>query len=425
MTSLSFSPLNSKAAFYAFIYLVLIVLIPHGGHFGDMQCWKDWASFSFKNGLGDIYSSGTDYPPLYHYILTFFAYLKGNEDLIRNNIYELKYITLLFEFASVFLLFKFINKEQRPFFFVFIMLNPGFLYNNIIWGQVDGIVGFLLMACVLSLISRKNTLGLLLYVLALNFKVQSIIYFPLVLFILVHNIADFNGIKRIALSVLAIAVLQVLIIMPFILTGSTNKLMDVIVNSVDKYPQVSMNAYNWWFWVFEEHPISILDNGTWLNVTYKTWGLLIFFLSSVAALLPLFLTCLANIFSNNKLAIKRIDLVFASAALVTILFFFCNTQMHERYSHYALIFLAGYFAVTNNYLPFLLACFAYFLNMEAVLRILNFPNYDILFFNPEFIAILYLILIFVLYYIIYKRSELLLNIKQLLDSLLLKNKKAV
>jgi Gpi18-like mannosyltransferase len=320
----------------------------------------------------------------------------------------------------VFLLFKFISKEQRPFFFIFIMLNPGFLFNNIIWGQVDGIVAFLLMACVLALINRKNTAGLLLYVLALNFKVQSIIYFPLIVFILIHNISDFSGIKRLVFSVSAIAVLQLLIITPFILTGSTSKLMEVILNSVDKYPQVSMNAYNWWFWVFEEHPISILDSGTWLNVTYKTWGLLIFFLSSVAALLPLFLICLANIFNKNEQPIKRTDLVFASGALVTILFFFCNTQMHERYSHYALIFLAGYFAVTNNYLPFLLACIAYFLNMEAVLRILNFPNYDILFFIPEFIAVLYLILIFALYYIIYKRGDILLNIKQIGDSLLLK-----
>ena len=50
--------------------------------------------------------------------------------------------------------------------------------------------------------------------------------------------------------------------------------------------------------------------------------------------------------------LKNIDIVFASAASVTILFFFFNTQMHERYSHYALIFLAGYFAVKNNYFLF-------------------------------------------------------------------------
>ncbi len=424
MASLSFSPLNNKAAFYAFIYLALVVVMPHNGHWGDMHCWADWASYSFNNNLGNIYSSGTDYPPLYHYILRFFAYLKGNEDLIRNNIFELKYITLLFEFASVFLLFKFIDKEQRPYFFIFVMLNPGFLFNNVIWGQVDGILAFLLLACVLALINRKNTIALLLYVLAINFKVQAIIYFPLILFILLHNIKDFKGIVHSLFVLLALAALQTLIISPFIITDSTDKLMDVIVGSVDKYPFVSMNAFNWWYWIFDD-PMGLLDQGTWLNITYKTWGLLFFFISSVAALLPLFLVCVANLFNKNTQPIKKLDLVFANAALITLLFFFCNTQMHERYSHYALIFLAAYFAITNNYLPFLFACFTYFLNMESVLHALQLPHYGILFFDPEFIAVLYLLLILLLYYISYKNSSFLSNLKYIIDCLLQKNKKAI
>lgn len=400
-------------AIYPFMYIAFLILMPHSGHLGDMECWANWAWYIKQNGLGNIYFSGTDYPPLYHYFLTFFASLKGNEISIRGNIYELKYITLLFEFISIFLLFKFINKEDRIFFFIFIMLNPAFFYNNIMWGQVDGILSCLLLGCFLLLINRKNTLGLLLYVLALNFKLQSIIYFPLIFFILLYNIADFKGLKYSLFVLLSIATLQLTIITPFIYSGSTSQLLDVIINSVDKYPVTSMNAYNCWFWFFDEHPIGVFDTGTFLHITYKSWGLLFFFVSSVLALLPLFLICISNLFEKNIGAIKNLNVVFASAALVSVLFFFFNTQMHERYSHYALIFLAGYFAVTKNYFPFLLASCAYFLNMEDVLWALNFPNYDIVILNPVFISVIYCNLIIVLYYLIYKNSDFLINSKNI------------
>jgi len=419
-TFFTFTPLESKIVVYPFIYIALVVLMPHNGHWGDMECWKNWSSYIFNNGLENIYFSGTDYPPLYHYILSFFASTKENEALIRDYIYELKYITLLFEFGSIFLLFKYITKEHRLIFFIFILLNPGFLYNNFIWGQVDGILAFLLLACVISLINRKNTLALLLFVLAINFKMQSIIYFPLVLFMLIYNISDFKGIKYSLYVLLAVAALQLLIIAPFITSDSTHKVLDVFINSVDKYPFLSMNAYNFWYWMFDIESIIIIDNGTWMNVTYKSWGLLAFFLSSIAALLPLFLICISNIFDKGVHSIKNLDLVFANAALITILFFFLNTQMHERYSHYALIFLAAYFAVTNNYFPFLLASFAYFLNMEGVLHMFNFPNYKVLLFNPNFIAGTYLSLILLLYYLIYKNSNFLQHVVHIKNSLLLK-----
>ena len=55
--------------------------------------------------------------------------------------------------------------------------------------------------------------------------------------------------------------------------------------------------------------------------------------------------------------------------------------------------------------------------MEAVLRALSFPNYGILIFNPVFIAIIYFVLIVVLYYLIYKDSNFLVNIKHIINSL--------
>jgi hypothetical protein len=78
---------------------------------------KCWATFISNQGLENIYFSGSDYPPLYYYILALFDSLKGSEQAILEYTYELKYITLLFEFGSVILIFKFIKEELRSFFY--------------------------------------------------------------------------------------------------------------------------------------------------------------------------------------------------------------------------------------------------------------------------------------------------------------------
>ena len=148
---------------------------------------------------------------------------------------------------------------------------------------------------------------------------------------------------------------------------------------------------------------------------------MLFFFSSVVALMPVFIICISQIFLKTKEPFKYVDKVFLSAGLISLIFFFCNTQMHERYSHYALIFMAGYFAVTTNYIPFLLVSVAYFLNMEDVLMALKFPNYSVAVFVPEYIAGLYLVIITYLYYLLYSKLDLLDRIKILLHTIFSKH----
>jgi len=393
---------NKNIFVYALVYLAFIILTPHFGNPYDTYCWGSWIVYMFGHNLENIYHSGSDYPPLYYYILNMYGSLKGSESAILDNLYQLKYITFFFEFCSVLLLFRFIKEEFRVYFFIFIILNPGFFYNSVIWGQVDGIVAFLLLSSVVLFINRKNTFGLLVYLLCLNFKIQSIIYLPLVCFLLLNNLSDYKGILHSSYVLLSLVALELLIISPFINSNTTDLLSNAIFNSVDRYPKISMNAYNWWYWIFEEDPMEVLDTGTWLGRTYKSWGMLLFFVASFFAMLPLFIMTLSNAIHKTKTKIEHIDVLFLTTALITLVFFFCNTQMHERYSHYALIFLAGYFAVTKNYIPFLLMSFAYFLNMEDVMQGLHFPHYGILLFNPEFIAAIFLALIGYLYFLIYK-----------------------
>jgi Gpi18-like mannosyltransferase len=408
----SLSPLK-EYFLYGLIYIIFLILAPHTGLWNDVLCWTDWCVYIHKNGLENVYHSYTDYPPLYHYILSFFAWIKNDESSIRNYIYELKYITLLFEFCSIFILFGYIKKELRPWIFLFVILNPGFFYNNIIWGQVDGIFSFLILSSIILAINRKNTAALFLFILGLTFKVQAIIFFPLLLFILIHNFSDYKSFAYALCVMLSITCFMLLIISPFIYSDTVNLMLHTFSNAVDKYPAVSLNAYNWWYWFFDGDLTKISDTGLFLHISYKTWGLVCFFIASVIALIPVFTISIYESMNKNKERFNAIDKIFLAAALITIVFFFFNTQMHERYSHYALIFLGAYFAVSGNYIPFLLLSIAYFLNLEAGLMALNLPNYKILLFNPRFVAGVYFILMAYLYYLSYKGSNPLKKIREL------------
>ena len=104
---------------------------------------------------------------------------------------------------------------------------------------------------------------------------------------------------------LSLIALQLLIISPFISTDCTTNLINVIFNSVDKYPKISMNAINMWNWFFSGNLIELFDNVLWHSISYKTWVLLLFVITFIAALLPLFLICVSNVFHKSREAIKK------------------------------------------------------------------------------------------------------------------------
>jgi len=91
-----------------------------------------------------------------------------------------------------------------------------------------------------------------------------------------------------------------------------------------------------------------------------------------------------------------------SGAVVALAFFFFNTQMHERYSHPALLFTAAYCFLTLRYVPFVLLSVAYFLSLENILRYMDLPTYGTLIFDTRFIAGLYLATILLLFYDVIK-----------------------
>lgn len=107
---------------------------------------------------------------------------------------------------------------------------------------------------------------------------------------------------------------------------------------------------------------------------------------------------------EEKLFITQLFLV---NGLVALAFFFFNTQMHERYLQPSILFF-GIAAVLRPkkimILIYALVSLAFVLNLEKVIKYFNFPSYDTVQFSSRFIALIFLIVIVLGIYSLYKIS---------------------
>ncbi len=380
-----------------FIFFAYFIIGSGGMNF-DMSCWKTWTIFGLENGWRNVYNCPTnDYLPLYHYFLSFYGKWAGSAENIVNNINKTRIVTLGFEFiAGIALLKLFYDKFEKNIYkavaySMFYFVNIAVFYNSVVWGQVDGIMTCFIFFSFLFAYNKKVLPSLIFIILALNFKPQAIIFIPLILLLLLPEIWKNFNFKNLFIWLFVPLLLQVLILLPFI--ESLDKIWQVAVNAVGKYPFISINAYNFWGFL-KGGQCHLPDTSEFLNITYRNWGLLMFFISSFIALFPLLKKNYQIIFEKRQVEFLLKELLIG-ATLISLLFFFFNTQMHERYAYPALIFCIAYAVLYKKPLPLILLTTAYFLNMEyAMNRAWSGGNVTLI---RPLCAILYFIDILLLY----------------------------
>jgi Gpi18-like mannosyltransferase len=285
-----------------------------------------------------------------------------------------------------------------------IFFNIAFIYNTLIWGQVDSMYTAFVIAALIAAFFGNVTVSVVLFLLALNTKLQAIVFFPLVGIILLPQLIQRPS--RIFHVIVAALIVEFLVYLPFILHGQLSNALSINSNLVGSYPMLSVNAHNFWYLFFQN---AIIDNTNDSDIlylfSYKAWGLILFMASAALTLVPVVLRMLSC--SLRRLSMKNADgdIVLLSAMLLTLNLFFFTTEMHERYSHPVVLFSGVYAILTRRYLLYLILSAAYFLNMEQVLRYLQVP-YHTLIFQPQFIAALFGIGMLVAYYYLYKGFSL-------------------
>ena len=400
--------LKIYAPLCALMWLAFLYLMPEGGHEGDNAIWAHWGKYIFNHGLGHVYESGTDYPPLIHYLLWVFGKIQGSPEAIAEYIQYFRLSTIIFHFVSGFMLIKLvqifdISLEKAILSSFFYLFNIAILYNTLVWGQYDAILTSMVFLAFYAAWTKRITLSLVFWIIAMNVKIQAIIFLPLIGLLILPTVIQTFSLKKLATWIGIPLLVQLMILIPFIATGQAGEIGRIIVESFSKYPFVNMNAFNVWELIVDGQPGAILDSEVVAGLSYKTWGMLAFFSTSFVALFPLLKSVWGQIFLQKKQSLP-LETILLIAALIPLLFFFLNTQMHERYAHPALIFLIAYAIISRHYGPAILGSLAYFLNLDSVLRVLEFQNYGVFIFNKPVIATLFLVTICWLFVLVYRKK---------------------
>ena len=386
------------------LFSVLYFFMPRSGCEGDLLFWIQWTRCNIENGLGGVYHCNTNYLPVYHYILYGFGKLcGGNIETVIEHIHRLKAITLVFHFTTGYAILNLLWYAGVRGWKVLggsllFTANIAILYNSVIWGQVDGIMTcFIFLAFYLAL--KKNVVPSLLFMLlAINFKLQAIIFLPLIGLMLLPTLKTQWSMRSLAMWLGIPFILQTLILLPFLMAGTAGQVWVVVMESVGKNPVISMNAYNIWDLLVQGDLMHTPDSTQAMGISYNSLGLLMFFGLSFIALFPLLRFAWSEIRGNASHIPFPLDNLLAIAALIPLIFFFVNTQMHERYAHPALVFLIMHAVISKKPYWAIVGCSAYLLNMEGVLKFFDSGLSESFIFNRGFIAALFLITILGLFW---------------------------
>jgi Gpi18-like mannosyltransferase len=396
---------------YALYFLVFISLVfmspPSNFFYSDMECWKDWITIISTNGISAAYDNGANYMPLFMYFLYGLGKIFGNLERFFVELYIFKGVILFFDFITVlFFVQTLFRNRDRTKYFIALFLNVSLLFNTYLWGQVDSVYTFFAILAVYFICKNKPIWAFLFLIISINLKLQGIIFVPLVVLVWLNSYKDKAFYKKSLQAFLVVILFQVLIVLPFILHDTFNKVIDTVLQSSGYYPAVSMNAFNIWMFFFpSKNNLELMHVSNaipFLGITYKSWGLLLFFISSFIVLLPIFL----SIFKKNKIAkILSFEICLLMAILLSLNFFYFNTEMHERYVHPAVVIGLAYTLLRRDYLLFFLVSISYTLNLEKCLHYLALKNYNTLVFDHRFIAVLWSIVMIKFYIIFYKELK--------------------
>ena len=414
MNNIVNSEIIQRIILFSLVFLLFIAILPSSSFRGDMSYWLLWTRGIHEHGLGNIYNIKTEYHPFFLYCLWIFQWILGSMKEVEAHLNYVKIFPLIFDFIgalSVFLVIK--NKKNAIIYPFFLLFNVAYLYNTMLWGQVDSIHTAFIILSLIFILKERPLLSLFFFVLALNTKLQAIIYLPIIgLLFLPYFVKSYKILLK-ALSI--ILLLQLIILIPFIFANSLGGLWTTLTDVEARHPHISMNAFNFWYYFFdaEVHIARIKDSEMFsLGLSYKVWGRGLFFLFSTVALLPLLKNCFNWI--KNKIVPSQqfYEMIFLTGGLITVIFFYFNTQMHERYTHSAIILYFFYAVKSKRYLLYILCSLAYVLNMERVLKVWDFENYKTLIFDPVFISTIYSIIIVIsiirlyLFYIPSRKQEI-------------------
>lgn len=314
---------DRKIIYLLFIGLMIrLILATQPGFKIDMDAWFAWAIRLTDLGFPKFYSQEvwTNYTPGYFYVLYLLGLIKTLLNLSSDHFqYLLKIPSIISEIAIAKILFDQIYPTAKKWAYIgsaLVLLNPVFIFNSAIWGQIDGFLTLFLLLAVINLEKGKLIYSSFLLGISFLIKPQTIFIAPA---ILLHLITTFKLKNLLKITIPGLIIILVLSA-PFFKFPIVPGLVALVKNMIGDYPYNSMFAYNFWgifgFW--------INDSLKWMGITIHDWGYLL-----------LLIYWLIIIYQSLK---KRIS-VLTLSTLSLLSFYYLPTRVHDRYLYPALVFL--------------------------------------------------------------------------------------
>lgn len=268
-----------------------------------------WLDFIEAHGYWHAFAYNfADYTPAYLYFLLLISYTRNASSVIL-----IKVFSIVGDLAMAAVVFKIVNiKIKDRFLSIFAGLlalySPMVWLNSALWGQCDGLLTFFLLVFVWMLIREKPGWAMLAFSIALAFKLQAILFAPLIGVLLFR--------KKIPWwTLVLIPVVYFISVLPAWLAGrSIWDLLTIYLAQSSRYTRLSMNAANLYIFITGN------DLPIWPEMIAAGIGMAAYFLGGL----------------RKALKISPVSLIAMS---VSVLFFmpFLLPRMHERYFYLAAV----------------------------------------------------------------------------------------
>ncbi len=314
----------------------------------DLVTFESWTRSAVRQGLFAVYANAqtpvVDHPPIGVTLLTagakVYEMTGGNLDQDSAGFRAaLKIPLLILDLALIAAGYIIARHEARSaqreggvawatIVAAVLAFTPGLIADSVWWGQTDNLFSLCLVLTIYALHRRRRTATWVMYGLTILVKFQGIALLPL-LAVLTWRRFGLAGIVR---GAAVMAVVVVVGLAPFVL-ASGNSALRPYSEGVGKYPFVSINAHNFWYWSLAwEYDLRTFGQPTDTALTVgplpvRTVGFILF---GFAAALVAWRAWLHPD--------RRDEFLLATGLYVA--FFMFSTQMHERYLYPAVALMA-------------------------------------------------------------------------------------
>ncbi len=314
------------------------MLIDTGYSTTDIATFESWTRVAVERGLFGVYSdvlpvkpAPVDHPPVGVALLSLSAkvYQATGGDLSGDNAgfrTALKTPLVVCDLLLIIAGYAIVLREARRRKVLWaiaagcvLAFTPGLIADSVWWGQTDGLFSLCLVLTIYALHRRMKTTAWLLYGLTILVKFQAVAVLPL-LVILTWRRFGYRGMVR---GVAAFALVAAVGLAPFLAVSGAGALRPY-GESVGRYPYISINAHNFWYWSlayrynlrdFSQPTDTSLYIGP---LPVRTVGFILFGLA-------------AGLIALRAWLLPERDDEFLLAAGLQAAFFMFSTQMHERY----------------------------------------------------------------------------------------------